>query len=281
MKINKDSLKARANNLANELGVSQNIIYDRFFYDAFLSRLATSRYKDKFVLKGGLYLSSLLGINNRSTMDLDFYLKSIAMEKDNIVSIVKEISALDLDDNISFTIIGSEDIRQEDIYGGFRVIILGKLDNVRHQFSIDVATGDPIIPSDRDYDYKCLVTGEVLPLKAYSLESVISEKLETVLVKGIANSRSKDFYDLYILRKTQIENVDTDALKQAFEKTCEYRSFRINKEDALSMLEILKENSLVDARWISYCKNAKYVNHLPFEEVIETIKEWVEVAMQL
>ena len=100
MKINKDSLKARANNLANELGVSQNIIYDRFFYDAFLSRLAISKYKDQFVLKGGLYLSSLLGINNRSTMDLDFYLKSVAMEKDNIVSIVKEISALDLDDNL-------------------------------------------------------------------------------------------------------------------------------------------------------------------------------------
>ena len=279
MKINKDSLKARANNLANELGVSQNIIYDRFFYDAFLSRLAISRYKDKFVLKGGLYLSSLLGINNRSTMDLDFYLKSIAMEKDNIVSIIKEISALDLDDNISFTTIGSEDIRQEDVYGGFRVIILGKLDNVRHQFSIDVATGDPIIPSDRDYDYKCLVTGEVLPLKVYSLESVISEKLETVLSKGIANSRSKDFYDLYILRKTQIKNVNMDTLKQAFEKTREYRSFYIDKADALSMLEILKENSLVDARWIAYCKNSKYVGNLPFEEVIMAIKEWVEIAL--
>ena len=279
MKINKDSLKARANNLANELGVSQNIIYDRFFYDAFLSRLAISRYKDKFVLKGGLYLSSLLGINNRSTMDLDFYLKSIAMEKDNIVSIIKEISALDLDDNISFTTIGSEDIRQEDVYGGFRVIILGKLDNVRHQFSIDVATGDPIIPSDRDYDYKCLVTGEVLPLKVYSLESVISEKLETVLSKGIANSRSKDFYDLYILRKTQIKNVNVDTLKQAFEKTREYRSFYIDKADALSMLETLKENSLVDARWIAYCKNSKYVGNLPFEEVIKAIKEWVEIAL--
>lgn len=279
MKINKDSLKARANNLANELGVSQNIIYDRFFYDAFLSRLVISRYKDKFVLKGGLYLSSLLGINNRSTMDLDFYLKSIAMEKDNIVSIVKEISALDLDDNISFTTIGSEDIRQEDVYGGFRIIILGKLDNVRHQFSIDVATGDPIIPSDRDYDYKCLVTGEVLPLKVYSLESVISEKLETVLSKGIANSRSKDFYDLYILRKTQIKNVNVDTLKQAFEKTREYRSLYIDKEDALSMLEMLKENSLVDARWIAYCKNSKYVGNLPFEEVIMAIKEWVEIAL--
>ena len=279
MKINKDSLKARANNLANELGVSQNIIYDRFFYDAFLSRLVISRYKDKFVLKGGLYLSSLLGINNRSTMDLDFYLKSIAMEKDNIVSIIKEISALDLDDNISFTTIGSEDIRQEDIYGGFRIIILGKLDNVRHQFSIDVATGDPIIPSDRDYDYKCLVTGEVLPLKVYSLESVISEKLETVLSKGIANSRSKDFYDLYILRKTQIKNVNVDILKQAFEKTREYRNFYIDKEDALSMLEMLKENSLVDARWIAYCKNSKYVGNLPFEEVIMAIKEWVEIAL--
>ena len=279
MEINKDSLKARANNLANELGVSQNIIYDRFFYDAFLSRLAISKYKDKFVLKGGLYLSSLLGINNRSTMDLDFYLKSIAMEKDNIVSIIKEISALDLDDDISFTIVSSEDIRQEDIYGGFRVIILGKLENVRHQFSIDVATGDPIVPSDRDYDYKCLVTGEILPLKAYNLESVISEKLETVLFKGIANSRSKDFYDLYILRKTQIKNVNVSTLKQAFEKTCEYRSFNIDKEDALSMLEMLKENSLFDARWIAYCKNSKYVGNLPFEEVIMAIKEWVEIAL--
>ncbi len=211
--INKDSLKARANSLSKELNVSQNLIYNRFFYDAFLARLSSSKYKNKLILKGGLYLSSIFGIETRNTMDVDFYVKKVSMEKELIINLIKDIASIDKNDGIIFRVVDISNIRDNDLYGGFQIDILGFLDNVRCQFSIDVATGDPIIPCECTYDYKCLVSGEVLPIKAYSLESIIAEKFETIISRGIVNSRSKDYYDLFILYKTQLQNVDNDVLK--------------------------------------------------------------------
>lgn len=276
MRINKDSLRAKVNKISNQLGISQNIVYDRFFFDAFLARLSASSYKDKFILKGGLYLSSVLGIDTRSTMDMDFYIKHLSMEKENIVNLIKNIADIDISDGVTFKVVGSSDIRPDDQYGGFQVKVAGKLDNVRYEFGIDVATGDPIVPSERNYEYKCLVTGETLPIKAYSLESVIAEKLETVLVRQIANSRSKDFFDLYILRKTQLDNVNKDILRKAFEETCRYRGFNISKENALSLLDEIKQNIQMNNRWNSYVKRAKYATGLTFEEVINLAIEWIK-----
>ena len=166
--INKDSLRARTNHISAQLNISQKAVYNRFFYDAFLTRLAKSKYKSRFVLKGGLYLSSLLGIDTRSTMDIDFFVRKISMEKNKVVDIVKEIAATDVCDGIAFEVVGVGDIREEDPYGGFQIVVCGRLENVRCQFGIDIATGDPIVPSERSFQYKCLVTGEELPLKAYS-----------------------------------------------------------------------------------------------------------------
>ena len=276
MMINKDSLKARANNISKKMNISQNIVYNRFFFDAFLARLAASSYKDKFILKGGLYLSSLLGVSSRSTMDIDFCLKQLSMEKDNLIKIVAEVLDIGVDDGVSFKIIGSDDIRMDDPYGGYQIKILGKLENVKYEFGIDVATGDPIVPSEKSYDYKCLVTGDVLLIKVYSLESVIAEKLQTLLSRGIANSRSKDFYDLYILRKTQLENVNKETLKKALSETFKHRNFTIAKEDALALLDEIINNEQISVRWTSYVKNNEYASGLELKEVISTIKEWLE-----
>lgn len=279
MKINKDSLKGRANNISRKFGIPQNVVYNRFFYDAFLSRLAKSEYSNHFVLKGGLYLSSVLGIDNRSTMDIDFLVYKISMEKERIVDIVKKIASAQSDDGISFKVVDAGDIRKEDRYGGFQITILGRLENVRCQFGIDIATGDPIVPSERNYEYKCLVTEESLPLKAYSLESVIAEKLETVLSRSVSNSRSKDYYDLYILRKTQLPNVDQNSLKEAFGETCHYRNFSISKNDALALVDEIGENQQINARWVAYCKSVKYAANLPLQDVLASVREWIESAL--
>ena len=276
MKIDKDSLKAKANNISKELNISQNVVYNRYFYDAFLFRLSKSKYNNQFILKGGLYLSSILGINNRSTMDIDFYIRKISMEIDKIVDIIKEIISTNVDDGIWFEIINIGNIRNEDQYGGFQITILGHLDNVKCQFGIDIATGDPIIPSEKNYEYKCLVTKESLNLKVYSLESVVAEKLETILAKSIFNSRSKDYYDLYILRKTQLLNIDNQLLIKAFQETCCYRNFNISKSDALILIDEINNNQQINIRWINYCKNVKYIENLPFKDVIASIKEWIE-----
>ena len=277
--INKDSLKARANNLSKELNVPQNVIYNRFFFDAFLSRLAISPYKDKLVLKGGLYLSSLLGLDTRVTMDIDFYLKRLSLERGKTIKLIEDIISIDIQDGISFEMVGSENIRLDDLYGGFRVMLLVRLDNLRYQFSVDIATGDPIVPSEQNYDYKCLVTGEILKLKSYSLESVVAEKLETVLSKGIANSRSKDFYDLYVLRKTQFRNINKNILKDAWSKTCDYIAFLISKDEALGLINEITKNREINKRWMSYGKKVKYAENLSFKEVIKSIREWLDICL--
>lgn len=280
MTINKDSLKERANNLSKKLNISQNVIYNRFFFDAFISRLAVSPYQNKLILKGGLFLSSILGIDTRSTMDIDFYLKKVSMEKEKIMEMIHEIAFINIKDGIQFKVVGSSEIRENDLYGGFQVVLLAKLDNVRYQFSIDIATGDPIVPSERTYDYKCLVTGEVLPIKAYSLESVIAEKLETILSRGIANSRSKDYYDLYLLKLTQFENVNESVLKDAYSKTCLYRNFSISENKAMALVDSILNNQQILKRWIIFGKRVKYAENIRFNDVIELIKEWIKICYE-
>lgn len=275
MRINKDALKARANNISKESNISSNVIYNRFFYDAFLSRLAKSQYRENYVLKGGLYLSSLLGINTRNTMDIDFLARKTKMEKDQIVKVIKSICETEADDGILFKVIDVMDIRQDDQYGGFQVRVIGKLENVRHEFAIDIATGDPVIPSERNYEYKCLVTSETLSLKVYSLESIISEKLQTILSRSVANSRSKDYYDLFILRETQLDNVDLNMLKKAYKQTCLYRNYSISKVDALTLLDEIGNNQQVKARWNTYAKKVKYAEGIEFNLVVADIKEWI------
>ena len=181
--------------------------------------------------------------------------------------------------NKHFDVVNVTDIRNDDIYGGFSVVIAARLDNVRCRFSVDIATGDPIVPSERSYVYKCLLTGEMLPIKTYSLESVVSEKLETVLSKGIVNSRSKDYYDLYILRRCRLGDVDIAVLKKAFIKTCEYRKFFMSKKDAFVLLREIESNRQMQKRWANYCGNVGYAEGIDFTQAIGAIKEWLEVVL--
>ena len=274
--MNKDSLKARANNLSKELNIPQNVVYNRFFFDAFLSRLAASKYAHKFILKGGLFLSSLLGVDTRTTMDIDFYLNKLSLEQEQIVQIFDEIIHAKSNDGISFKITDVSSIRLEDRYGGFQIAILGKFDNIKYQFRIDLATGDPIVPSEHPYNYQCLVTGDVLPLYTYSLESIIAEKLETVLSRGIVNSRAKDFYDLYIMRMTQLKNVHPEVLRVAFNKTCRYRNTTISKEGALELINTIRSNDQIQHRWARYTKSTLFAKDLAFDDVINAILNWID-----
>ena len=162
MKINKSSLQARVNNLANEKGVPANVILQDYFFDAFLKRLAVSSYADNFVFKGGFLLSTSLGINYRSTVDIDFLLRKESLTRDNIETIFRNIIATKIDDNITFEYLGLEEIRKEDEYGGFNVSLIGRLENIKQPVSIDIATGDPITPSAVVYTHKCLFDDEEL-----------------------------------------------------------------------------------------------------------------------
>lgn len=278
MKINKDSLSAKAGNIAKERKISANVVYSRYFFDCFLKRLSISPYVEKFVLKGGLFLSSVLGIENRSTLDIDFVVRRIRMERETIVKIIKEICQEKVDDNVSFEYVGDSEIMKDDIYGGFSVSVEGRLENIRQKFDIDLATADVVYPSDREYEYKCLITGEALRIKSYSIESFVSEKLQTFLLRGVLNSRAKDLYDLYVLERFLTK--DAVNLKEAFMETCRSRDFETDKEKAEKTLESVSASVMQRKLWESYSRKTSYAKEITFEDVITSIGQLIEIMIE-
>ena len=273
MKINKNSLQARINNLSKEMNVHANVLLVSFFFDAFISRLAKSTYANKFVFKGGFYLATLLGVKNRYTADLDFLLRRETMDENRLRKIFTDIIAIDADDSISFEISDISPIRDEDAYGGFSILLTGRLENVRQSFHVDVATGDPITPKDIEYSYQSLISNETIAFRAYNLETVVAEKLQIILSRGMLNSRCKDYYDIYIINQLQRKNISIPDLKKAFVTTCQYRKTPFEKEESLLLLEEISKSDILQTRWKNYAKKSSFAKDVPFEATIESCKE--------
>lgn len=276
MPINKNSLQARINNLSTKTGVHPNILLKSFFFDAFLKRLAASKYADKFVFKGGFFLSTSLGINLRSTMDIDFLLRKMSLTMENIVNVLKEVSSIDIGDNVIFEYQSINEIRQDDEYGGYNISLLGKLENIKETISIDVATGDPITPSAMDYRYKCLFDDKILSFKAYNFETILAEKLQTILFRDVANSRSKDFYDIFIIYKLRWNDIDTKVLKEAFINTCNYRGTIFKKDEALRIVDRIKSDSQMESRWNTYSKRNQFAKNIEFKDALNPLETIIE-----
>lgn len=273
MKINKNSLQARINNLSKELNVHANVLLVSFFFDAFISRLAKSIYADKFVFKGGFYLATLLGVKNRYTADIDFLLRKESMDENRLREIFSDIIATNADDSITFEIADISPIRDEDAYGGFSILLTGHLENVKQSFHVDVATGDPITPTDIEYSYQSLISNETIAFRAYNLETVVAEKLQTILSRGMLNSRCKDYYDIYIINQLQRKNISIPDLKKSFETTCQYRKTPFEKEESLLILEEISRSNILQTRWNNYARKASFAKDITFEATVESCKE--------
>ena len=273
MKINKNSLQARINNLSKELNVHVNVLLISFLFDAFISRLAKSIYADKFVFKGGFYLATLLGIKNRYTADIDFLLRKESMDENRLREIFSDIIATNADDSITFEIADISPIRDEDAYGGLSILLTGHLENVRQSFHVDVATGDPITPTDIEYSYQSLISNETIAFRAYNLETVVAEKLQTILSRGMLNSRCKDYYDIYIINQLQRKNISIPDLKKAFVTTCQYRKTPFEKEESLLILEEISRSNILQTRWNNYARKASFAKDITFEATVESCKE--------
>lgn len=273
MKINKNSLQARINNLSKEMDVHANVLLVSFFFDAFISRLAKSIHADKFVFKGGFYLATLLGVKNRYTTDIDFLLRRESMDENRLREIFTDIIAIDADDSITFEISDISPIRDEDAYGGFSILLTGHLENVRQSFHVDVATGDPITPKDIEYSYQSLISNETIAFRAYNLETVVAEKLQTILFRGLLNSRCKDYYDIYIIHQLQWRKISIPDLRKSFETTCQYRKTPFEKEKSLLILEEISKSDIFQTRWKNYAKKSSFAKGISFEATIEACKE--------
>lgn len=277
MKINKNSLQARIKNLSTQKSVSPNIILQEFFFDAFLKRLAKSKYKDNFVFKGGFLLSATLGIEFRSTMDMDFLFRNLAFSKENVIGIIKEIIKEDVEDNVSFDFDSVRDIRPDDQYGGYNINLIARLENIKVPVSVDIATGDPITPSSIVYNYKCLFSDDVLNFNSYNFETILAEKLHTILNREENNSRSKDYYDIYIIQKLRFNEINLNQLKLAFKNTCSHRDFDISKEKASDIVNKIKHDDKMIIRWNSYVRKNKFASGISFAETISAVENLLSI----
>lgn len=270
------AVKDKLRNISKEKNVDFNSVMRFYMYDRFVERLSKSKYKDNFILKGGFYLSKLFGLDNRSTMDIDTAIRKAKFTEENIIKMITEIINKDVDDNVKFGIEKTEPIRDEDEYGGLRITINFTLENMRDSFHIDIATGDPIHPGPDDYKYESLIGNEVYKVWSYNLETVLAEKIETILSKLEASSRMKDYYDIYLIHKFKFNKINKTKFRGAVEKTFEKREFNA---DLIANLNVVKDSKILRDKWTSYSRKNSYARNLEFDETIKCLEEFIDIIV--
>ncbi len=256
-------------NIRDKNNVEVNILLKNYVFDRFVVRLSKSKYKDNFILKGGYYLSTLFGIENRSTMDIDASIKNTNFSEYNILLMIKEIINIDAMDNVKFTYQDVGTIRDDDEYGGYRITLLFELDSIRETLKIDVATGDPITPKEIKYKFKPILSEEYISVWTYNIETVLAEKLEAIFSKLGKSSRMKDYYDIYLIYNKDFDRVNKEHLRKAVKNTFARRNFNpIFWED----MKILKDNEILQIRWHAYRKENKYAKDIEYNEVIRCLE---------
>ena len=277
--MNKDSITQKLRNRAKELDLNYNLVLSKFFFDEFLKLISISVHRENFMLKGGMLLTYTLDVQNRSTQDIDFLVKGFPIKTTELKRILKEILGDTNKKDIWFELNGTaEEIRAEDEYGGIRFHVIGHLANIRIPFSIDIATGDPIYPLPRLERYSTIL-GDIIELNMYPLETVLSEKLQTIFTRAENNSRSKDFYDIYAILKNKFEVINIKELKVAVSKTFSYRKTEVSKDEAKMIVSHINNDSLIIERWIRYQKKNPYAKGIEFSEIIDSLNTLIEIVM--
>lgn len=270
------SVKDKLKNISREKNVDFNSVMRFYMYDRFVERLSKSKYKDNFILKGGFYLNKLFGLDNRSTMDIDTAIRKTEFTEENLIVMINEIISIDVGDNVKFKIEKTELIREEDEYGGLRITINFMLENIKDKFHIDLATGDPIYPRPDNYKYESLIGDEIYKVWSYNLETILAEKIETILSKLETSSRMKDYYDIYLIYKFKFDTINKEKFRGSVEKTFKKRKF---DADLMTNLSIVKESKVLRERWLSYSRKNSYARDVEFEETLECLEKLIDILI--
>lgn len=272
--MNSMQIKSKLKNISKEKNIDFNTLLRLYMYDRFIERLSISKYKHNFILKGGFYLSTFFGIENRNTMDIDTAFKNADFNEENVVKMIKEIISIDISDNAKINFLGIEEIRDEDEYGGFRINLIVELYEIKEKFHIDIATGDPITPKEISYKYKTLLDNKVFTVWAYNIETVLAEKIETILNRLEVNGRMRDFYDVYLIYTKEWKKINRETLKKAIKKTFNKRSFR---GDIIENLTIIKYSEVLKNRWKKYANKYDYAKNIEFDEIIKCLENIISI----
>ena len=268
-----EQLKGAIRSMVAKRNLRAQEVLQMFLFERILERLSNSTYRTNFILKGGLLISSMIGISERTTMDMDTTVRGIQMEEEEIVLAVKEILAVDVDDGIEFEYQGIEPIREDDAYNNFRIHLRAKYGKIDSPMKIDVTTGDIITPSAIQYNFPMMFEDKSIPVMAYTLETILAEKYETIIRRNIGTTRARDYYDLHTLFRSRKNEIHWDVLRMAVLHTAKKRDSLQEIQEWKDILKEIREETQLYLLWNNYVKDNTYIGELNFDEVLNSVDE--------
>lgn len=271
--LSPEQLKEKIRSMSRDKNLSPQEILQMYLFERVLERLAKSKYVKNFILKGGLLISSMIGIEERTTMDIDTTVKGISMDQAVIVPIIQEILSMDIGDGLKFEYDKIEFIREDDDYNNFRVYFNAKYGKINNPMKMDITTGDEITPSEIEYEYSTIFGDGVININTYNLETILAEKYETVLRRNIANTRARDFYDLYTLYAIYQTNFNPFIFQEALRRTSKKRASIEQVKNWKSIINEIAIEPEIIKLWNNYKNEYIYAKDIDFNDVINTLKE--------
>lgn len=272
-------LKALVRNLSKGDSMQAQILIRNYIMERFLERLSLSPYQGNFILKGGILVSAMVGIDTRSTMDIDATIKNLPLSAQTAESILAEIISVPIDDGVLFKIESISEIMDEAEYSGIRASMMAFIDTMRTPLKLDISTGDRITPREIEYQFKLMFEDRSITVLAYNLETVLAEKLETVLSRGTANTRLRDFYDLYILQHDCTQSFDVNTLSEAFRITCAHRNSQAAVSKGAETLHKVRDNAEMQNLWTAYQQKFSYAEGISWEAVMDAVYALSEICI--
>lgn len=264
-------LKAVMKKVAKEKNISAQLVLQNYMLERFLERVSVSAYQEKYIIKGGFLIASMVGLDSRATMDMDATIKGYPVNEETIRLMIEEIIAIDLDDDVVFALGGVGEIREGDEYTGYRVALTANFPPMAVPLKLDITTGDKITPREIAYSYKLMLEDRSIQVKAYNLATILAEKLETVISRGDQNTRPRDYYDIYILTKLQAANIDLPVLRSAMEATTAKRDSATVIERYRGIMDVVRGSDVMNRQWKKYQKDFDYATDIEFAQTCDAV----------
>lgn len=274
-------LKALIKNIAKQKHISAQLVMQNFMLERLLERISVSKYQRNFILKGGFLIAAMVGLDTRATMDMDATMKGLPVNKQTVQEILEEICQIELDDNVSFRFRNIGEIREQDEYTGYRISLSANYPPMSVPLKLDITSGDKITPKEIEYQFKLLLEDRNIPVLAYNLETIVAEKLETVISRGDQNTRPRDYYDIYILVKLQSSNINMHSLKAALNATSKKRGSKSVADNYRIIMDTVRSSEVMHRQWDNYRKDFEYAADIVFEDVCDVVVQLMDVLMDI
>ena len=279
MSLTPEQIKGRIKNVAKQNNADARVLLRIYMMERILERVANSRYADDFIIKGGILVTSMVGVSMRSTMDIDTSIRNWNLTEEEARQVIEEVIAVDMADDVDFIVKNVSNIMDDMEYPGIRISLDASIGQMSAPLKIDISTGDVITPKAISYEYKLMLEDRSINLWSYNLETILAEKLQTVLARGVLNTRMRDYYDIYTLTKIYKKSIDRSVLRDAFKATCKKRDSLGLIHEGKNIITIVADDNTLSEQWKAYKAKYSYAVDISYDKVIKSIVELYKLAV--